>query len=42
MSNDLSVDDEEGMDLPDLNAARLQAEKYATIWLEPRCWSTAS
>jgi hypothetical protein len=29
MSNDLSVDGEEGMDLPDVNAARLQAEKYA-------------
>ena len=29
LRNDLSVDDEEGRELPDVEAARVQAEKYA-------------
>lgn len=29
LRNDVSVDDEEGMELPDVEAARLRAEKYA-------------
>jgi hypothetical protein len=29
LRNDLSVDDEEGMELPDVEAARERAEKYA-------------